>query len=130
MAKFNFLDRDKRQKQKTPKPKTKSVKQLANETEKDQAARLGGKRMPCSGAIDGMKGDYVVGDFLFDSKESSTVAVNLTTKDFTKITREANQAGKHPALTIKLSILPNTVSKEWVAVPIDVFAEMLEKNGL
>ena len=86
--------------------------------------------MPNSGAIDGMKGDYVVGDFLFDSKESSTVSVKLTTRDFTKITREANQAGKHPALTIKLSVLPSTVPNEWVAVPIDVFSELLEKYGL
>lgn len=124
------MDRDRKKKQKSLTKKNKSVKQLANETEKDQAARLGGKRMPNSGAIDGMKGDYVVGDFLFDSKESSTVSVSLTTRDFTKITREAYQAGKNPALAIKLSLLPNTVPNEWVAVPIDVFSELLEKNGL
>lgn len=124
MAKFRLSEH--KPKKSPPLKKIENVKTLANETEKDQAEKLGGRRTPNSGAMDGAKGDYVVGEFLFDSKETATATLKLSTKDFTKVSREAHQAGKTPAISIKLSVLPGTVPHEWVAIPLTKFAEIIE----
>lgn len=125
MAKFRLSEHQPKERKAPPLRKMENVKILANETEKDQAEKLGGKCTPNSGAMDGAKGDYVVGEFLFDSKETATATLRLSTKDFTKVSREAYQAGKTPAISIKLSLLPGTVPHEWVAIPLEKFAEIL-----
>ena len=130
MAEFRFAEIQRKERKKPPLGSDKGVKAKANETEKTQAKKLGAFKTPVSGAIDGLKGDYVVDDFLFDSKETSKASISLSVKDFAKVTREAHQAGKHPALTLKVPLVPGTVSQEWVAIPLDVFSEMLEKYGL
>ena len=107
--------------------KDESVKAKANRTERDQAKKLGGRVHPASGALSGFKGDFSVGDFLFDSKETAGTQLMLHVKEITKICREANEAGKCPALSLKIAKMPSTVPNEWVAVPLQQFAEMLER---
>lgn len=125
MPKFRLSQHTPKERGKPPLKKPENVKIRANQTEKDQAKKLGGMRHPVSGAIDGFKGDYSVGDFLFDSKETTNASISLSMKDITKVTREANEAGKVPALALKMTLLPGTVPSEWVAIPLEKFAELI-----
>lgn len=99
-------------------------------SEKRLTKKLGGKATPASGAIEGHKGDFELGDFLMEAK--STVGDSLGVKFdwLVKIKKEARSKGKSPALTISFvneqgRPYPNG---EWVAVPLDVFERLTSKE--
>ena len=110
-----------------------SVKAKANQNEREIADLLGGTRQPMSGALLGRKGDVETGSgiwtvdrFLFDSKESAGSTIVIDSNQLTKITREALGEAKEPGLVIKLGRIPSTTPNRWIAVPIDVFVQLLE----
>jgi hypothetical protein len=105
----------------------KSQKKRVNEHEQALAEEMGGVRQPNSGALDHRKGDISLKNFLLESKETDTQQLVLYAKDITKISKEASQERKIPALVLTLWKMPYTVSKEWVAVPKEVFIEMMER---
>jgi hypothetical protein len=107
--------------------KQESMKARVNKHEKDIADDLGGYRQPASGALEGMKGDVKLENFLIDSKETETNSLILSSKELTKITREARECGRDPAIVATIHKLPVTVAKEWVLIPMDVFAQMLDE---
>ena len=102
----------------------KSVKQKANATEKQLAKDLGGHRVPNSGSIDGLKGDVSTDDFLIDSKETGSRQLMVTGQMINKITKEAREAGKNPALVLTLGQVPLGTARQWVCIPLHVFQEM------
>lgn len=108
--------------------KQESMKARVNQHEKDLADRLGGFRQPASGALEGMKGDIKLDTFLLDSKETDTNSLILSTKELTKITREARECGREPALIVTIHRLPVTVSKEWAVIPMELFADLLDRE--
>lgn len=108
--------------------KKKSRKGQANEREKDEAKKLGAEKRPVSGALDHMKGDYSLGNILFDSKHTDGNSIIISGKDLTKITREANGEQKIPALVISVGRIPFSVPKEWVLIPLDAFSEMIDES--
>lgn len=118
---------------KKPKPPAmgsqKAEKARHNEEEKNLADRLGGRRQPNSGALDGHKGDVKLDHFLLDRKETKANSIIIDGRDLTKITREADGEGKEPGLVLVMGgKLPSTVSREWVTIPLETFARMLA-NG-
>tara|TARA_R110000824_G_scaffold38623_4_gene117886 strand:- start:717 stop:1124 length:408 start_codon:yes stop_codon:yes gene_type:complete len=106
----------------------KSMKARVNQHEKELAEDLGGFRQPASGALEGMKGDIKLDTFLLDSKETDTNSLILSTKELTKITREARECGREPGLIVTIHRLPVTVSKEWAVIPMELFADLLDRN--
>ena len=106
----------------TPLGSTKDRKVKYNEGEKNLATKLGGRRQPGSGAIDGFKGDVITREFLIDQKTTEHSSFRITGGVLNKITYEARQAGKHPAIEIELCVAPST-PKEWMLIPLDVFNE-------
>ena len=66
-------------------------------------------------------------DFLLDSKETDSNSLILSSKELTKITREARECGREPAIVATIHKLPVTVSKEWVLVPMEIFAQLLDR---
>lgn len=102
----------------------KGVKVKANETEKRLAKELGGSRVPASGALDGAKGDISTKDFLIDSKETGAKSIVVTSQQLNKISKEAREAGRDPALILTLEGAQLGTSKEWVCIPLRVFKEM------
>jgi hypothetical protein len=103
-----------------------SVKHEANETEKELAKVLGGKRQPMSGALPGHKGDIMMEEFLLDSKQTRSNILNVTTRDLTKISDEAHQMSKFPGLVMTLQT-PIQTPSTWVAIPLEIFAEIIER---
>lgn len=109
-------------------------KKKYNQHEKDLAEKLGGVRQPASGALAHRKGDVVVDDgifsankYLFDSKQTEGASILVLGKDITKICREASDEQKMPGLLLTIENLPNTVPKEWAAIPLEVFSELLDR---
>lgn len=106
----------------SPLGSTKNRKTRYNEGERKLAQRLGGRRQPGSGSIDGYKGDVVTKKFLIDQKVTEHSSFRLTAGVLNKITFEARQANKHPAIEIEMQVAPST-PKEWILIPLDVFDE-------
>lgn len=128
MAKKEFRLGSKPSKKLTSKlGKQESMKSRVNRHEKEIADKLGGFRQPASGALEGMKGDVKLDDFLLDSKETDSNSLILSSKELTKITREASECGREPAIVATIHKLPVTVSKEWVLVPMEIFAQLLDR---
>ena len=107
---------------------SKEKKIKVNKHEKSLAKKLKGQRQPNSGSLDHRKGDISLDKFLLDSKESTNNSLLISARDFVKITREADGERKKPGLVITVEGVPSTVEKEWVMVPLIVFAEMLGLN--
>lgn len=102
-----------------------SRKEQVDAHEHELAARLDGQRQPGSGVLPHRKGDVTTERFLFESKETWTRTLLLSTRDITKIVREAAEAGKEPGLLLTVHTVPRTTPSEWVAVSLDVFVELL-----
>jgi hypothetical protein len=97
--------------------------------EQDIADRIpGGERQPASGALPHKKGDVKLEHFVLDSKETRGAVLTVASPDLTKIVRQAGEQGKLPGIVLTVGRVPATVPREWVAVPLEVFAQMVE-NG-
>lgn len=108
----------------------KTVKDKANKKEKKLAKDFGGRRQPMSGALDGMKGDIVTEDFLFDSKMTGKTSINVSTEMLAKISGEAYGKKKYPVLVLSFEVMPEPISPDWVVLSKRDFEEIMEKlNG-
>lgn len=118
------------------KKKTHGDKAGYNRKEKEIANVLGGFRQPASGALDHRKGDVSISSpslfqgqsFLLDSKQSEGSSILLSGKDITKICREATGEMKEPGIVFTIEKIAASTPKSWVAVPLDVFATLLENQ--
>jgi hypothetical protein len=106
-----------------------SVKSTSLKNEKRISKRLGFKLTPGSGnqGWASKKGDGTTEEFVFELKETIKDRFTITPDVLAKLWREAKTVGKHPALVISLYGLSEPVPKEWVAVPMEVFEELVEK---
>ena len=105
----------------------KSRKAIENKREQDLADKMGGFRRPASGAFAGMKGDVSLDKFLLDSKSTVGELLSVGRKDVMKITREAEGDDKCPALVLSWINMSPTVEREWVALPLSVFMELINE---
>ena len=106
----------------------KSNKAKANKQEKSLAKKLDGVRQPMSGALPGYKGDVKLEHFLLDSKQTAKGTLLITRKDLVKINREAVGEDKEPGLVIMFEKIARGTPDEWVVIPLDVFAKMIQNN--
>jgi hypothetical protein len=90
------------------------------------AKKLNGRRVPASGAIDGMKGDVETDDFLLDSKHSGKGSIVVSGTQLSKANKEARKQGKKPALILSMESLPFGTPKEWVLMSMNDFKELTE----
>ena len=106
--------------------KTGDVGRLA---EQKAAKRLGGKLRPASGATDGAKGDYTVGDFLVENKSTQSASLSLKQDWLLKIYYEALELGKIPALSLAFTNVNGESGRNsrWVCVPEHVFKELVSE---
>jgi hypothetical protein len=106
----------------------KDQKTRINEHEQSLADRLGGQRQPNSGATLRHKGDILLSKLLLDSKETQTNSLILTVAEIVKICREARELSREPGLVLSFTKAPVTMPAEWVAVPLEVFQQLLENQ--
>ena len=105
-------------------PRREAVKKRATKKEKQHAKSLGAQSHAASGAAN-RPGDYSTSTFLFDSKTTSGGSIRITSSEVARACTDARQSGKKPALVIELGATLQTVPKVWVAVPLEVFKDLL-----
>lgn len=98
--------------------------------EKKTAKRIAGRANPGSGSIDGLKGDITLRDFLVENKSTEHKSISLKHEWLEKISREAREVGKTPALAIQfVDKLGNPIANaRWVLIPEDEFREFSEEG--
>lgn len=100
-------------------------KTKVNNHERSLAKKLSGKRQLASGATAKEKGDVKTPDVLYDSKETVDSRITITAEILAKITYEARQVNRFPALVLTLETGSN-VSKEWVLLTLDYHVRLQE----
>jgi Holliday junction resolvase len=100
------------------------------------ADRLGGKRVRGSGASIYSKADVrdvTVGEegFLTECKTTKHGSMSVKWDWLTKITKEAMAVQKEPALAIEIrgGKECHVTDRDWIAIPVRVFEELIKKNG-
>lgn len=110
--------------------KTKSLK-----NEQRLGEEIGFKTTPGSGNTPWAtkKGDGSHPEIMFELKETESDRISITTRGVGKLTREARNVGKEPAIVLSAYGLPEPIPKEWVCVTKEMFIAMLgaynEKKG-
>lgn len=95
--------------------------------EKRMAGALGARTQPNSGALPGItqKGDLVDDDFVYQLKLTKGKRFSLPPEEIHSVTRQAKLQGKLPALQITMEGLPDPLPRDWVAVPLHVWKELV-----
>lgn len=99
-------------------------------SEKKTAKRIGGSANAGSGAIEGFKGDITLRDFLVENKSTEHKSVSIKLEWLDKISREARELGKDPALSIQFVDKQGNPLRggRWVLIPEDEFNGFLEET--
>ena len=95
-------------------------------SERKTAKRLGGTTRPGSGAVDGAKGDINLTEFLVENKCTEHASISLKLSWLDKISLEAREEGKAPALSIQFVDKQGNSKKRarWVLIPEDEFDDL------
>jgi len=95
-------------------------------SEKRTAKRLGTKPRPGSGSIQGCKGDMVLPEFLVENKSTEHRSISLKFDWLEKISVEAREEGRAPALAIQFVDKDGQSVRRgrWVLIPEDEFNEL------
>jgi len=96
--------------------------------EKRTAKRLGGVARRGSGSIEGYKGDITLNQFLVENKATCNRSISLKLDWLDKISREARDEGRTPALSLQFVDSNGTPVSHgrWVMIPEDEFKEMTQ----
>lgn len=88
--------------------------------------RLGGRATRASGAMDSDKGDIELPEFLVENKATEAGSYSLKHDILAKISREALEAKRQPALTMQFvdSIGRPKKFGSWVIIPEALFEEL------
>lgn len=95
-------------------------------SEERLARQLGGRTRPASGAMEGAKGDIVLGEHLLEAKSTTQASMGVKHSWLAKIAKEARSEGKMPALAVSF-INPDgnpVMDGEWVMIPLHRFKEL------
>jgi len=92
-------------------------------SERKTAKRLGGITRPGSGAVAGAKGDILLTDYLVENKSTEHKSFSVKLEWLEKISLEAREEGKAPALSIQFVDKAGNSKKRgrWVMIPEDEF---------
>ena len=96
-------------------------------SEKKLSKRINGRQQIGSGAIEGMKGDVVKGEFLIEAKSTIDKSFSIKREWLFKIYQEALEVNKIPAFAINFTDAAGRSEKRerWMAIPEHLFVELL-----
>lgn len=103
---------------KVPRLGKKDDQHTRSRAQEDRVAKTtDGRRQPGSGAFAGLKGDVKAEDFLIECKRTDGKSIRLTKQWLEKISKEALEAGKHPAMVITIGTI-ETFDEDWLIIPL------------
>jgi len=118
---------------KTPKPN------FFEEVKKDNKSRsarhenrlqgvLRSKVTPNSGALPDLskKGDLRDELFVWQAKLTNKDRFTITSDIILELKRQASLTGKWPGICVTIESLPDNVDKDWVCIPSNIFAELID----
>lgn len=96
--------------------------------ERKTARRLTASLTPASGSLAGAKGDMTKNDWLIENKSTVKDTLCITHDWLIKISQEALEKLKIPALTFQFTRPDGTPEKRgsWVVIPEELFKELVE----
>ncbi len=97
-------------------------------SERKTAKRLGSRTRPGSGSVAGCKGDILLTDYLVENKSTEHRSISLKLDWLDKISVEAREESKVPALAIQFVDKAGNSKKRgrWVMIPESEFKELTE----
>ena len=99
---------------------------LCDEQEDRVAKRTGGKKQPASGSKPMNKGDVLSGRYLVEAKTSGKKSIRVSQNWLEKISDEAVQINKVPALTLGFPNMRLGVERDWLMIPMKEFIRLKE----
>jgi len=116
---------------------------VSSEQEERVARRVGGERVAASGAgrippsagpcipgrRSGGKGDVSHDLALVECKTTLKASISIKRDYLVKISREASDVHKTPALVVSFTGMPRGVERDWAVVPLPVAKSMLGLGG-
>lgn len=112
-----------------------SINETPTQQEDSLAERVGGRRVPRSGAYrsssimatgSGYGSDVEDDYFCYECKLTKNESISLKIDWLKRITIGAKPKGKNPALHIQFNGLPNICDSRWVLIEENIFREMLD----
>jgi len=88
------------------------------------AAALNGRRVPGSGAFEGILGDVSTKDHLIECKTTTRRSFSITVPLLEKIEEQAFANRKTPAFGVTFEE-KKAGQKDWVLIPLHVFASLI-----
>lgn len=123
---------DHKRKSKKPNPLERVANPRRDQSEAQEGAiadRFGGRVRKASGATPTQKGDVITRDLLIEAKtviKEGARSIRVEADWLEKITREARDAGRAPALEIKIPSIRMGTEDTWIMVPSSYMARLLE----
>lgn len=89
---------------------------------------LRSKTTPNSGALPNLsqKGDLRDELFVWQAKLTDKDRFTITSDVIVELKRQASLTGKWPGICLTMEGLPNHVEKDWVCMPANIFAELID----
>ena len=106
--------------------KKQSTRVKSKQQENKIAERLGGSVQRASGAVSGHRGDIKLPEMLLEAKRTDQESFSIKKDWFEKISKEALINHKVPGLVIEFGSVDFLVEKNWIAIPVKFFEELLE----
>jgi hypothetical protein len=105
-------------------------KKKPTDQENRLARKMGGRRVPGSGATEWAKGDVSLPQFLVEAKQTVHGSLSVKKAWLTKISREALAVGKVPALAIEIQGGDDDplTARDWIAIPAAAFRQLTAGN--
>lgn len=105
-----------------------------SETSKIQELRIGrdigGRRVPRSGAIPGLRGDAENSKFLVEAKQTRKPYFFLSERILQRIDKEAFADRKTPAVVVEFLSMPCGVEASWAAIQLGLLKKAIEESKL
>ena len=112
------------------KPKYLGHNPTSDEQEERLAEDVGGRRQRGSGRAERHKGDVKEKSFLIEAKGTKHNSMRITAKWLAKITKEAYEIGRYPALEFELYRMDDPLAENrWIAIPLSVFMEYISASA-
>lgn len=92
------------------------------------AVKLGGEVQRGSGNQPHKRGDVKARELLVECKTTEARSIRVEAKWLEKITREALEAGKEPALNIEIQKVKPGTPRDWTMVPTEMLNDLMDRK--
>lgn len=103
-----------------------NIGDAGRKSEKRLAVHVGARLTPASGAVDGHKSDMYTPEYRLEAKSTQNASMSIKLEWLVKITEEALNTNKVPALTVSFTDGVGRPRRfgDWVMIPLSHYEEI------